>query len=67
MKVFEYAIVFVGKKDKDGNWTEKPELLVGPKAVLCGDEREATLRAAKEIPEAYNEKLDRVQVAVRPF
>lgn len=67
MKLFEYAVVFVGKKDKDGEWTERPAILVQPTTGLFADERAATLAAARTIPDGYGDRLELIQVAVRPF
>ena len=43
------------------------ELVVPIETILAKDEKVAALMAARKIPESYNEKLDRVEVAVRPF
>lgn len=63
MKLFEYAILFVPKKDSKGN----PKLISGIKTVLAEDVAQATILAAREIPEDYISRLSEVQVAVRPF
>ena len=66
MKLFEYAIVF------NPNEAEKKEgvkgtLILAPKYVLGDSVGTVTMLAAREIPESYLDKLDRVEVAVRPF
>jgi len=66
-RLWEYAVIFVGQKDKGGKWTEEPEIIVEPRTVLAGSEQEATLRAAREIPPQWDDFLDKVQVVVRPF
>lgn len=69
-KLFEYAIIFHPKvtKDTSGNETQgADELLVPPKFVLAASDKEAAMRAAREIPEKYVDRLEQVEVCVRPF
>lgn len=69
-KLFEYAIVHNPKptKDAQGNDTTKPAtLLVEPKHILARDEKEVAMRGAREIPDTHLDKLDEVEVLVRPF
>lgn len=66
MKLFEYAVIYDGKRDKDGEQIEKAELLIFDK-ILCEDEGQAQIVAARAIPEEHLEHLDRVTIAVRPF
>jgi hypothetical protein len=42
-------------------------VLVEPKQFLASDQQTATILASREIPEEHLDKLDRVEVAVRPF
>lgn len=68
MQLFEYAILLDPKEDKDGSVVEEGEVLVAPTSVLARDQAQATLIAARAIPEQYmNGALNRVRVAVRPF
>ncbi len=66
MKLFEYAVIFHPNKDerKDGRIDE---ILIQPKSVLANDDKQAFMKAVREIPEDYSDKLDRIEVAVRPF
>lgn len=69
-KLFEYAVIFHPKtvKDAQGNETQGPdELLVQPRFLLAKSDKEVAMRAAREIPETYLDKLDQVEVCVRPF
>lgn len=66
MNLFEYAVIWTPKKKKDGE-TPKSELIVPVKTVLAESQAVATMMATREIPKAYENKLDEVQVAVRPF
>lgn len=69
-KIFEYAVIYhpVATKDQTERG-EKPkdELLVDVTRVLANNDKEAAMLAARSIPEAYTDKLDRVEIALRPF
>lgn len=69
-KLFEYAIIYQPKErtDAQGNdTTPRALLLVEPTRILCRDEKEAGITAAREIPEEYLARLDEVEIALRPF
>ena len=70
MKLFEYAILHrvKARKDKDGN--DVPESLTIVQDVKRGvfkDEKVASMVAAREIPDSYLDKLDEVEIVLRPF
>lgn len=70
MKLFEYAVIYNPLPTKEQNERgEKPksELIVDVKRVLSNSEKEAMMLAARDIPDAYTDKLDRVEIALRPF
>lgn len=71
MQIFEFAVVYHPekgeKKSDDGKSQRRSEIIVKPTTVLAKDQAAATLLAAREIPAEYVDKLDRVEVAVRPF
>ena len=64
--LFQYAIV-LQPKVVDDEIVEDGTIILAPQYILSESEREVTIRAAREIPEEYMAKLDRVEVAVRPF
>lgn len=69
-KLFEYAVIYHPKvtKDANGNETQGPDkLLVEPKYVLAGTDKEVAIKAARAIDETYLDKLDQVEIIVRPF
>ena len=70
-KLFEYAILFHPKEKKDaaGNPLEdKKSLVVTPvQTVLATGDKEVAMMAAKGIPDEYNDKLDQVEIVIRPF
>lgn len=61
-RLFQYAVIYHPRK-KD----EASVLVVEPKTILVLDENVAALMAARAIPKEYEDKLDRLEVAVRPF
>jgi hypothetical protein len=70
MKLYEYAVIFNPLPTKDENERgEKPKskLVVDVTRALANDDKEAMLLAARAIPQEYTDKLDRVEIALRPF
>lgn len=67
MKLYEYAVIFTPRaKGKDGE-RAKAELVVDVTRVLANSDKEATMLAARAIPDKYADKLEQVEIAVRPF
>ncbi len=65
MKLFEFAAIYVPKKgDKE---IEKACIIIEPKTVLAKDEKQAAMLAARALPENYVDKLECVEISVRPF
>lgn len=70
-KLFEYAVLYHPKEKKDaaGNPLEnKKSIIVSkPELVIAGSDKEVAMLAAKSIPDEYNDKLDDVEICIRPF
>jgi hypothetical protein len=69
-KLFEYAVVYHPKptKDAQGNDTTPADVLVTPVSwVLAKSDKEVAIIAAKGIGDDYNDKLDQVEICIRPF
>ena len=69
-KLFEYAVIYHPKlvKDQAGNETQGPDkLLVEPVFVLASNDKEVAMKAARSIPDEYVDKLEQIEVIVRPF
>jgi hypothetical protein len=66
VKIYQYAVILhpSEKEKKDG---KKSELIVDLRSVLAADDKAAMVLAARAIPEEYIAKLDRIEVAIRPF
>jgi len=70
MKLFEYAVLFHPRATKDqverGDLPAS-ELIVEVEQVLARSDKEALMMATRAIPEQYEDKLDQVEIALRPF
>ncbi len=70
MKLYEYAVIYnpiATKEQQERGDKPKSELIVDVKRVLSNSDKEAMMLAARDIPDAYTDKLDRVEIALRPF
>lgn len=70
MKLFEYAILYHPKvvKDVSGNEVQgSDKILKELTSILANSDKEVAMRAAREIPETYLDKLEEVEICVRPF
>lgn len=70
MRLYEFAVIFEPlptKEQQDRGEEPKSELIVDLTRVLCNNDKEAQMVAARAIPEQYMAKLDRVEIALRPF
>lgn len=69
-KLFDVAILFHPAPTEDEQKRgvkPKSEILVKPKTILASDDKEASVLAAREVPEGHLDQLDRVEILVRPF
>jgi len=70
MKLFQYAILhhpLPTKEQTERGETPRSVVVKDITSILVRDEREALMTAAREIPSEYLDKLDRVEIALRPF
>jgi hypothetical protein len=69
-KLYEYAVIHhpKAKKDLAGNEeTVKSAILTDVTRVLAASPEEVSILAARSIPPEYLDKLDQVEIVVRPF
>lgn len=70
-KLFEYAVIYHPKEKKDaaGNPLEQKKSIIVQDItrVLAGSDKEVAMLAAKAIPNEYDDKLDDVEIVIRPF
>lgn len=70
MKLYEYAVIYnaaATKEQKDAGQSGKSILIVPVTHALANNDKEAMMLAARAIPADYTDKLDRVEIALRPF
>ena len=65
-QVFQFVVI-LHPTEKSKEEGEMSKVIVPVKEVLAMDASAATLKAGREIPEEHMDKLDRIEVAVRPF
>jgi hypothetical protein len=69
-QLFEFAVLYHPKPTKDdvesGNHP-KSIMITEVQRVLAGSQDEVAMLAARSVPEAYIDKLENVEVVVRPF
>lgn len=63
MKIFEFAAIYVPK----GKDAAKAEIIVKPTTILAKDDKQAGMLAARALPEEFLNRLDDIEIAVRPF
>lgn len=70
-KLFEYAVLYHPREKKDaaGNPIEQKRSIIVTDLtrVLAVSDKEVGMLAAKAIPAAYDDKLEDVEIIIRPF
>ena len=70
-KLFEYVIIHHPKETRDtaGNDTTGPSKLLTPviQHVLATSDKAAGIHAARAIPADFEDRLEEVEIAIRPF
>lgn len=70
-KLFEYALIHhpapIRAKEGEPQRNPKSVLISGVKQVVAVDEKEVGMLAARELPTEFLDKIDEVEVVIRPF
>lgn len=69
-KIYEVAVLFhplQNKDQKDKGETAKSSFLKRPEYMLAKDDKEAQVLGSRMIPDEYLDRLDQVEIAIRPF
>jgi hypothetical protein len=66
-KIFEYAVIYHPRKKEKDEEQKKSKIIVDVTRVISATEQEVGILAAREIPTDYLDKLDEVEIAIRPF
>lgn len=66
MKLFQFGVILhpTEKEREDG---KSSQLVVDVRTILAADQNSAVLQAGRAIPEEFMDRLDRLEVVVRPF
>lgn len=68
--LFEYAVLFHGKTTKvmqEQGIEPESKMLVDVTRVFARAPNEVAIIAAKKIPDEFLDKLDQVEIVIRPF
>jgi len=68
-RIFEYVVLYHPKPKKvgDDTVTDPSQIVVDVKRVVATDDKTVAIMAAREIPETYLDRLEQVEIAIRPF
>ena len=68
-KLFEYAVLYHPKRTKEAveAGTYPKSIVVVKPTVVIGSDGEVPMVAARAIPAEYQDKLEDVEIVVRPF
>lgn len=69
-QLFEYAVLFhpnPTKEQVEAGEYPKSQVIVQPTQILAKSQDQVAMLAARALPESYTDKLDDVEVLVRPF
>lgn len=69
-QLFEYAVLYHPKPSKaqlDAGTTPKSEVLLEPKSCLATSKDQVAILAARAVPQEFVDKLDEIEIIVRPF
>lgn len=70
MKIFQYAVIYhplPTKEQQERGERPRSEIVVPIESIVARDEKEVAMLASRSIPEKYADKLDRLEIAIRPF
>ena len=65
-RLFQYAIIF-HPSEKEVEAGVRSEIVVDPTTVLAADERSAIILASRQLPEQFVDRIDQLEIAIRPF
>lgn len=67
-KLFQFAVIYHEVIERDNKKDDvASKMVIEPKTILATDEKVALLQIAKQIPDEYQEKLQDVEILLRPF
>lgn len=64
--LYQYSILWHPTK-QESEEGKKSTILVKPEYMMAPDQNSAFIQASRQIPDEYLEKLDQVDIMIRPF
>lgn len=64
--LFEYYVAYI-PSDEERKKGETEKLVLSVRSAFAASEQAIVMAASREIPDEYADKLDRLEVRVRPF
>lgn len=65
--LFYYSVVYFPKQKRDAEEKSEPKILIEPTLVVAEDEAQVRFKATRKIPAEYENKIDQIEIYVRPF
>jgi hypothetical protein len=65
-KLFQY-VAFLRPTEDEAKAGNIGKVIVQPQTILSVNDQAASILASRAIPEEYLDKIDRIEIAVRPF
>jgi hypothetical protein len=65
--LFEYAVILKPTAQEEKEQTGTSKLVLGPSHLLAKSQEEATMKITRLIPVEYDDKLERLDITIRPF
>ena len=66
LQLFQYAVIY-HPTEKKGKKGEKSKVIVEPTTILAETEHIASMKVIRKIPKEYDDRLDQIDIAIRPF
>lgn len=65
VRLYEFAVYYAPPQDEED--ADEPQMIVEPDTILSGSKKAVQLKAARQIPESFDDKLEDVYIVIRPF
>ena len=66
-KLYQFAVLLHPVSEDETKKAPPSKVLVAPTCILAVGDDEAMIKASRAIPAEYEDRLEEVEIAVRPF
>jgi hypothetical protein len=66
LQLFQYAVIH-HPTEKEMKKGAKSEVIVEPTTILAETEHIASMKVVRKIPKEFDDKLEQLDIAIRPF